>query len=313
MNRFAMLFPGQGSQKIGMLSELAQKYSIIKSTFDEASLVLDYDLWNLVQHGPSEKLNQTCQSQPAILTASVAIWRLWKNFSKKNPDIIAGHSLGEYSALVCAEVLSFTDAIKLVALRGSLMQCAVSKNVGTMSAILGLDSKIIEKICRKLCYEQIVEIASYNAPEQTVISGHKEAVERVNIACKKAGAKRTIELPISVPSHCTLMKSISKELDTAMDGICFSSPTLPIINNVNVKILTHPDAIRQSLIQQLYRPVRWTEIIRYIANQGITFFIEVGPGQILKNLIPYILDNLSCETINNPINLKKMVKRFYFY
>ncbi|AKC60564.1 ACP S-malonyltransferase [Blochmannia endosymbiont of Camponotus (Colobopsis) obliquus] len=303
MTRFGMIFPGQGSQTIGMLKKLAEMYSIVKETFDEASSILQYDLWHLVQKGPVEELNKTCKTQPAILTASVSIWRIWKQQGGKNPQFMAGHSLGEYSALVCAGVIGFLDAVSLVALRGTLMQHVIPVGGAAMAAIIGLDSTIVVNICTQVEQNQVVEVSSFNAPDQVVISGHKAAVERVITICKEIGAKKIFLLPISVPSHCKLMQPVAIQLSKILKKIIFYTPRIPVINNVDADVVHCPVNIRQALVRQLYQPVRWTGILKYLMNQNIKVLLEIGPGNVLTGLTKRNIDSVFVSSINNPSTL----------
>ncbi|MEG2830321.1 MAG: ACP S-malonyltransferase, partial [Edwardsiella sp. (in: enterobacteria)] len=255
MSTFAMVFPGQGSQTVGMLADLAAQYPVVEQTFAEASEALGYDLWSLVQQGPAEELNKTWQTQPALLTASVAIYRVWQQNHGKQPAMMAGHSLGEYSALVCAGVLDFTQAVRLVELRGKLMQQAVPAGTGAMYAIIGLDNDAIAAACAEAAQGQVVAPVNFNSPGQVVIAGEKEAVERAGAACKAAGAKRALPLPVSVPSHCALMKPAADQLAEALKAIDFHAPSCPVINNVDVTAASDADAIRDALVRQLYSPV----------------------------------------------------------
>lgn len=252
MSKFAIVFPGQGSQAVGMLAELAEQFPIVQATFAEASEVLGYDLWALVQNGPVEDLNQTHRTQPALLTASVAIWRVWQEKGGEQPTVLAGHSLGEYSALVCAGVIDFKEAVKLVELRGQLMQEAVPAGVGAMSAIIGLDNDAIAKACADAAEDQVCSPVNFNSPGQVVIAGNKEAVDRANALCKEAGAKRALLLPVSVPSHCELMKPVADKLAVALENMTFNTPTIPVINNADVATETDPAAIKLALVKQLY-------------------------------------------------------------
>ncbi|MEW5287668.1 ACP S-malonyltransferase [Erwinia papayae] len=303
MTQFAMVFPGQGSQATGMLAELAADNPLIEQTFSEASQALGYDLWALVQKGPAEELNKTWQTQPALLAASVAIFRVWQQKGGKAPAILAGHSLGEYSALVCAGVINFCDAIRLVELRGRLMQEAVPAGTGAMQAIIGLDDAAIAKACAESAQGQVVSPVNFNSPGQVVIAGNKEAVERAGAACKAAGAKRALPLPVSVPSHCALMKPAADQLAAALAQLTFNTPTIPVVNNVDVKCETSPDAIRSALVRQLYSPVRWTECVQFMADQGVTSLLEVGPGKVLTGLTKRIVDTLTAAAINDPASL----------
>ncbi len=303
MTEFAMVFPGQGSQTVGMLAELAAQNPLIEATFAEASAALGYDLWQLTQQGPAEELNKTWQTQPALLAASVAIWRVWQRQGGRQPSWLAGHSLGEYSALVCAGVLDFAQAAKLVELRGKLMQEAVPAGVGAMAAIIGLDNGAIAKACAESAQGQVVSPVNFNSPGQVVIAGHKEAVERAGAACKTAGAKRALPLPVSVPSHCALMKPAADRLAQALKDITFSTPAVAVVNNVDVKAETDPDAIRLALVRQLYNPVRWTETVEYLAAQGVDVLLEVGPGKVLTGLTKRIVATVSGAAVNDPASL----------
>ncbi|MDN0110055.1 ACP S-malonyltransferase [Yersinia mollaretii] len=303
MSKFAMVFPGQGSQSLGMLADLAAQFPIVEATFSEASSVLGYDLWQLVQQGPAEELNKTWQTQPALLTASVAIWRVWQHQGGKLPTMMAGHSLGEYSALVCAGVLDFKQAVSLVELRGKLMQEAVPEGTGAMYAIIGLDNESIAKACEESAQGQVVSPVNFNSPGQVVIAGNKEAVERAGAACKAAGAKRALPLPVSVPSHCALMKPAADKLAEALDNIEFQAPVFPIVNNVDVKTEVSPEAIRSALVRQLYNPVRWTESVEFIAAEGVELLLEVGPGKVLTGLTKRIVDTLAAAPVNDVATL----------
>lgn len=307
-----MMFPGQGSQMIGMLKQLAEIYSLVEGTFEEAADVLKYDLWNLVQRGPIEELSKTWRAQPAILAASISIWRIWKQQGGKNPELMAGHSLGEYSALVCSGVINFVDAIQLVELRGRLMQEAVPIGCGAMAAIIGLDDNIVLSACIQEKRDQIVSISSFNASDQVVISGHKEAVQRVMIICKKLGAKKIFLLPISVPSHCELMRSIAIKLANNLNKVNFCVPKIPVVNNVDVYIEQNPIYIRRALIRQLYQPVRWMDILRYLIHQGVDVLLELGPGKILTSLAKRSFDSLFVLSINNPEALSKSITHNYY-
>lgn len=303
MSKFAMVFPGQGSQSLGMLADLAAQFPIVEETFSEASSVLGYDLWQLVQQGPAEELNKTWQTQPALLTASVAIWRVWQHQGGKLPTMMAGHSLGEYSALVCAGVLDFKQAVRLVELRGKLMQEAVPEGTGAMYAIIGLDNESIAKACEESALGQVVSPVNFNSPGQVVIAGNKEAVERAGAACKALGAKRALPLPVSVPSHCTLMKPAADKLAVALEEIEFQAPLFPVVNNVDVKTEVSPEAIRSALVRQLYNPVRWTESVEFMAAEGVELLLEVGPGKVLTGLTKRIVDTLAAAPVNDVATL----------
>lgn len=303
MTKIAVVFPGQGSQTLGMLADLAAAHPVVEETFAEASSALGYDLWQLVQQGPAEELNKTWQTQPALLAASVAIWRVWQQQNGAQPVLMAGHSLGEYSALVCAGVLDFKQAISLVELRGKLMQEAVPAGTGAMYAIIGLDNAAIAKACEESAQGQVVSPVNFNSPGQVVIAGNKEAVERAGAACKEAGAKRALPLPVSVPSHCALMKPAADKLAIALENVTFSAPQYSVVNNVDVKIETSPEAIRSALVRQLYSPVRWTESVEFMAAQGVEQLLEVGPGKVLTGLTKRIVDTLTASAVNDTASL----------
>ncbi|MBK5142426.1 ACP S-malonyltransferase [Budviciaceae bacterium BWR-B9] len=308
MSQFAIVFPGQGSQTVGMLAALAEELPVVQETFAQASEALGYDLWSLVQQGPETELNKTWQTQPALLAASVAIWRVWQQQGGKQPAVLAGHSLGEYSALVCAGVLDFKDAIKLVELRGKLMQDAVPEGTGAMYAIIGLDNDAIAKACEASAQGQVVSPVNFNSPGQVVIAGNKEAVERAGAACKAAGAKRALPLPVSVPSHCALMKPAADKLAEALKSVNFNAPQIAVINNVDVKAEADGEAIRNALVRQLYSPVRWTETVEHMATEQVTFLLEMGPGKVLTGLTKRIVDTLSAAAVNDPASLQSALE-----
>ena len=300
MKKFAMVFPGQGSQTVGMLAELAGDYPIVQETFKQASEVLGYDLWQLVQEGPAEELNKTWQTQPALLTASVAVYRVWQQkYPALKPEVMAGHSLGEYSALVCAGVLDFQDAVKLVELRGKLMQQAVPEGTGAMYAIIGLDNDAIINACKQAEQGEVVSAVNFNSPGQVVIAGAKAAVERAAALCKEAGAKRALPLAVSVPSHCTLMKPAADQLSVSLESITLKAPVVAVLNNVDVKAETDAVAIRNALVRQLYSPVRWTETVEKMAQNGVEVLVEVGPGKVLNGLTKRIVDSLQAVSVND--------------
>lgn len=301
MTRTACVFPGQGSQSVGMLKALADAHSSVVDTFSEASAALGYDLWDLVQHDTDNKLNETHITQPALLTASVAVWRVLRDQGIQ-VDYLAGHSLGEYSALVCGGAMSFTDAVKLVEARGQYMQQAVPAGAGAMYAIIGLDDAIIADICQQtaIATGDVVAPVNFNSPGQVVIAGEKNAAEQAASACKDAGAKRALPLPVSVPSHCELMRPAADKLEDALAEITISMPEINIVNNVDVNIETEPKAIRDALIRQLYCPVQWTRTIEYLAAAGVTRVIEVGPGKVLTGLNKRIDKSLDSLAVNSP-------------
>ncbi|WP_394203466.1 ACP S-malonyltransferase [Shewanella waksmanii] len=299
MEKVAYVFPGQGSQALGMLADLAEQHDIVAQTFAQASEALGYDLWALVQEGPVERLNETDKTQPALLTASVAIWRALEQAGVAKPDVLAGHSLGEYSALVCGGVIDFVDAVKLVELRGQLMQQAVPAGTGAMYAIIGLDNDAIATACTESAQGEVVNPVNFNSPGQVVIAGEKAAVERAADACKAAGAKMAVALPVSVPSHCALMKPAADKLAVALAEIEFKTPAIEIINNVDVASNQDVDAIKDALVRQLYCPVRWSETITTMAGQGVVNIFEVGPGKVLTGLSKRIDRSLKGKAVND--------------
>lgn len=309
MTQFAFVFPGQGSQATGMLSVMAAQYPLIGDTFQQASSALGYDLWALTQQGSEQELNKTWQTQPVLLTASVALWRVWRHQGGTMPALMAGHSLGEYSALVCAGALDFVDGVKLVELRGKLMQQAVPAGEGAMAAIIGLDDQRIMEICQQVAQGQIVSAVNFNSPGQVVIAGHSAAVERAGSACKAAGAKRVLPLSVSVPSHCLLMKPAAEQLAEQLQQVTLLPPVIPVVNNVDVVCASEVDVIRDALVRQLYHPVQWTRTVEFIAAQGITQLYEVGPGKVLTGLSKRIAASLLAQTINEPASLAAALKQ----
>ncbi|MEW8010509.1 MAG: ACP S-malonyltransferase [Candidatus Thiodiazotropha sp.] len=281
---FGIVFPGQGSQSVGMLSELAAAHPIVGQTFAEATDALGYDLWELVQNGPNDALNQTTKTQPAMLAAGVSVWRVWLEQGGAKPQIMAGHSLGEYTALVCADAIEFPDAVRLVAERGRFMQEAVPEGSGGMAAILGLDDDQVKTVCAEAASGDVIEAVNFNSPGQVVIAGHKEAVDRACILAKEAGAKRALPLPVSVPSHCALMKPAAERLAQLLDEVGISQPTVPVIHNASVAVAKDAESIRKQLAAQLYSPVRWVETVQMMATSGISSLFEAGPGKVLAGL-----------------------------
>jgi len=305
--QLAFAFPGQGSQSTGMLSELAIVHPDVISTFAEAADSLGFNLWSLVQNNPDDQLNMTAYTQPALVAASVAIWRVWQAAGGAQPAIMAGHSLGEYSALVCANVLSFSDAVALVADRGKYMQEAVPEGVGAMAAILGLEDEQVVQVCIDAAGSQIVSAANYNANDQVVIAGHKEAVERAIVLAKDAGARRAILLPVSVPSHCALMWGAADRFAERLDQVSFSEAAIPIVQNVDAEPRSSADEIKQALLQQLHQPVRWKESIRKLKTMGVTRIIECGPGKVLTGLIRRIDTDLEVKPVNDSRSLEDAI------
>lgn len=297
--KIAFVFPGQGSQSVGMLQVIASQHPIIQETFTEASEALGYDLWALVQAGPAEKLDHTEYTQPALLTAGVALWRWWLQEHEARPAVMAGHSLGEYTALVCADALPLNKAAPLVALRGRLMQAAVPNGEGAMAAILGLENETVRVFCEEETTDsEIVALANYNTIGQVVVSGHTPSVLRVIDKAKLHGAKRAIRLPVSVPSHCLLMKPAGMRLKEALNDIPFKLPSIPIIHNADMNVHYSIDQIRQALVEQLHQPVRWVDIIRFMALDGVNTILECGPGTVLTGLNKRIVATLDCQSLS---------------
>ena len=305
---FAFVFPGQGSQSVGMMAAYGDS-PVVRATFDEASVALGEDLWTMVAEGPAEKLAMTVNTQPIMLTAGVAAWRLWESLGGKTPAVVAGHSLGEYSALVAAGALKLADAVPLVRLRAAAMQEAVPAGTGAMAAILGLDDDGIAAACAEAAQGEIVEPVNFNAPGQTVIAGHKGAVERACDACKARGAKRAVLLPVSAPFHSSLLKPAADRLAVALSDIAIASPVIPVINNVDVAIETDPARIKDALVRQAAKPVRWVEIIQKMAGMGVATAAECGPGKVLAGLTKRCADGITgvaladAESVNANLSL----------
>jgi len=299
----AFLFPGQGSQFVGMLADLAVQFSVVKETFDEASQALGFDLWQLCSEGPDGVLNKTQNTQPALLAVSVALWRLWLAEGGSKPVVMAGHSLGEYSALTCAGVLDFADAVKLVAERGRLMQAAVPEGEGAMAAVIGLDNKVVGSVCQEAAQGDVVTAVNYNSPGQIVIAGSKVGVDRALVLAKAQGAKRCLLLPVSIPSHCLLMKPAAAELAVVMDGLSFHKPQIPVINNVDVDQPRQAEKIKDALVRQLYHPVCWVESIKKIQVFSVRDMVECGPGKVLSGLNKRIDRDIQSFSIGSPDGL----------
>lgn len=306
-DNLAFVFPGQGSQAVGMLADFANN-EIVQNTFKEASEAIGYDMWQLISEDAEGKLNQTDYTQPALLTASVAMWRLLHAEIGVKPKTVAGHSLGEYSALVCAGVLSLADAVVLVKKRGEFMQASVPAGTGAMYAIIGLADEAILNACEQAAQGEIVSAVNFNSPGQVVIAGHKNAVERAGVLCKDAGAKRALPLPVSVPSHCALMKDAAKKLAVELDNITFSLPKVSVINNVDVAVENSAEAIKSALVRQLYSSVRWTETVQKLAESGVDKIVEVGPGKVLQGLIKRIDKTISSVSVNDEKSLAATVE-----
>ncbi len=309
--KFAVVFPGQGSQSVGMMSDLYDSHAVVKETFTEASDALGFDLWSMIKEGPAEQLNQTHNTQPAMLASGIAVWRTLRQAGIPDPAKLAGHSLGEYSALVAAGAMKFSDAIKLVAERGRLMQEAVPEGEGGMAAILGLEDAQVISICSEAADGQVVEAVNFNSPGQVVIAGNKAAVERAMSLAKDAGAKRALPLPVSAPSHCALMKPAAEKLSASLARISIAAPEFTVIHNVTVSAAQTAGEISSLLAQQLYSPVRWVETIQSFSNEGIELIVEAGPGKVLTGLCKRIdkavtglavFDNASLESVLEKLN-----------
>ncbi|HQT02025.1 MAG TPA: ACP S-malonyltransferase [Thiotrichales bacterium] len=280
----AFVFPGQGSQSVGMLADMATEYALVGETFAEASQALGYDLWQVVANGPAETLNQTSVTQPAMLTAGIALYRILQAAGKADVSFMAGHSLGEYTALTAAGVFSLADAVRLVRARGEYMQSAVPEGVGAMAAILGLTDEQVRSACEQAAQGEVVSAVNFNSPGQVVIAGHKGAVERAMKLCQEAGAKRALPLPVSVPSHCALMQPAADRLAQELAQMTMQTPQVSVVNNVHVAVESDVKAIQAALLAQLYSPVRWVETVQFLKSQGVTRLVEVGPGKVLAGL-----------------------------
>ncbi len=307
----AFVFPGQGSQSVGMLTDLAASYPEVRHTFERASDVLGKDLWSIIANGPEDELNQTHNTQPAMLAAGVAVWEVWCKHSNIRPSWVAGHSLGEYTALVCSEAMSFEDGIKLVAARGRLMQEAVPSGVGAMAAILGLEDHQVVKVCADAAGNEVVAAVNFNSPGQVVIAGNVAAVERAMAAAKEAGAKRAVLLPVSVPSHCALMESAAEKLNEQLQNTVIDMPKMTLIHNVDVAAHSAPEVIRNALKEQLYKPVRWSDSIKFMHDQGVTRFVECGPGKVLIGLNKRIVKDAEHMTIYDPETLNNVLEQLH--
>ncbi len=306
----AFVFPGQGSQKIGMLADLAATYPIVTQTFAEASQVLGYDLWDLVQNGAQEDINLTERTQPLLLTASVAVWRVWQEKNGAKPALVSGHSLGEWSALVCAGVVEFKDAVKLVQQRGKFMQEAVPAGQGAMAAIIGLDDALIIEACKNAEQGEVVSAVNFNSPGQVVIAGSASAVERASALCKEAGAKRALPLPVSAPFHTSLMKPAADRLAEQINATEFKAPQIPVVHNVSAQTETDPQKIKALMIEQIYSAVRWVECVNTISDAGITATVECGPGKVLSGLNKRINSELTALSIEKPEEVDAVLAQF---
>jgi [acyl-carrier-protein] S-malonyltransferase len=304
---YALVFPGQGSQAVGMMQPFADT-KVVRDTFDEASNTLGRDLWQLVADGPAEELNATVNTQPVMLTAGYAVYRAWREAGAIDPVLVAGHSLGEYTALVAAGVIAFQDAVPLVRFRAQAMQEAVPMGTGAMAAILGLDDDAVRAACEEASQGQVVERVNFNAPEQVVIAGHKTAVERGTLAATARGAKRAMMLPVSAPFHSSLLKPAADRLAQRMQGIAFNAPRVPVVNNVDVAVMSDPAQIKNALARQACNPVRWVEVMRYMAAKGVTHVAECGPGKVLCGLMKRIDRNLHGFAITDPLSLQRTLQ-----
>lgn len=304
--KFAFVFPGQGSQSVGMMAAYGDT---VHKTFVEASDALGMDLWEIVVNGPAEALNQTVNTQPAMLTAGMAVWRLWQQQGGAMPSLMAGHSLGEYTALACAGALGFADAVRLVRLRAEAMQSAVPEGVGAMAAVLGLDDDAVRAVCAQAAQGEVLEAVNFNSPGQVVIAGNKSAVDRGCALAKEKGAKRALPLPVSVPSHCALMQPAAEKLAAALAGIEIKAPAVPVLHNADVMAYTDPGAIRDALSRQLYMPVRWVETIQDMGRQGVQLIAECGPGKVLAGLNKRILDTVPTQAITDVATLQDVLAK----
>lgn len=304
---FAFFFPGQGSQSLNMMSGF-DSYAVVKATFDEASAALGQDLWAMMNGEDADVIGQTVNTQPLMLAAGVATYRAYLEAGGKEPAVVAGHSLGEYSALVAAGALQFADAVKLVRLRAELMQSAVPQGVGAMAAVLGLDDEQIKAICAEAAQGEVVEAVNFNSPGQVVIAGNAAAVERAMAAAKEAGAKRALPLPVSVPSHCRLMKPAAEKLAEALKDVAIATPKIRVIHNADVAAYTDADKIKDALVRQLYSPVRWTETVNLLVEEGITESAECGPGKVLAGLAKRINKDAVCTALTNAEQLAAFIE-----
>jgi [acyl-carrier-protein] S-malonyltransferase len=298
--KLAFVFPGQGSQSVGMMSALGAESAVVQQTFDEASQALGFDLWQVVEQGPDTRLNQTEVTQPAMLAAGVATWRVWLAHNGPRPNFMAGHSLGEYSALVCAEAINFLDALKLVVDRGRYMQQAVPAGQGGMAAILGLDDDAVRRLCAQAAQGEVLEAVNFNSPGQVVIAGAAAAVARAVDQSKAAGAKRAIALPVSVPSHCRLMHPAAERMAERLKQVDIQRPQVPVIHNAHVQSESDPQAIRNALVRQIESPVRWVETIQKMAANGVDRLVECGPGKVLTGLNKRIVNTAEVLPVFDP-------------
>jgi len=305
--KLALVFPGQGSQAVGMMQGFADS-KVVRDTFAEASQVLGQDLWQLAAEGPADQLNATVNTQPLMLTAAYAMYRAWQEAGGPAPAVVAGHSLGEYTALVAAGALKFSDALPLVRFRAQAMQEAVPVGTGAMAAILGLDDDAVRAACAEAAQGEVVEAVNFNAPSQVVIAGHKAAVERAAAAAKASGAKRAVMLPVSAPFHSSLLKPAAERLMERMQGVVFNAPQIAVVNNVNVAVVSDPAQIRDALARQACNPVRWVEIVQAFAGMGVSHVIECGPGKVLSGLTKRIADGLQGGAVTDAASLQQQLE-----
>lgn len=306
----AFVFPGQGSQAVGMLADLSAHHAEVAQVFEQASTALGTDLWAIVANDAGKQLDQTEYTQPAMLAAGYAVWQVWCKTTDTRPDWMAGHSLGEYTALVCSEALGFEDAIKLVAARGRLMQQAVPEGTGAMAAILGLEDHVVVNLCAEVAGSEIVAAVNFNSPGQVVIAGHVAAVERAMAAAKKAGAKRALPLPVSVPSHCQLMQPAAEKLAEYLADVPIDTPKITLVHNVDVASHSAPTVIKNALKEQLYQPVRWIDTIKFMHDQGVTCFVECGPGKVLQGLNRRIAKDAAHYALYDSETLTQLLEHF---
>lgn len=308
--KYAVLFPGQGSQSVGMLATLAARYPVVAETFAEAGSALGWDLAGLVGKGPEAELNRTERTQPALLAAGVAVWRAWQTHAPPAPVAMAGHSLGEYAALVAAGSVPFADALKLVELRARLMQEAVPAGSGGMAAVVGLDDAAVEALCASYTGGKVLEPVNYNAPGQVVVAGQSDALQWLESQAKAAGARMVVRLPVSVPSHCSLMKTAALQLAARLTQVPFQPPAVPVLHNLDAGAHPQPVALRNALREQLYKPVRWVQTVQAIAAQGVTLFVECGPGKVLTGLNKRILDRATTTVaLEDPAGMEQALAK----
>lgn len=306
MTKYALVFPGQGSQSRGMMNAYAD-FAVVRETFTEASEILKQDLWQLVEAGSDADLNATVNTQPVMLTAGIAVYRAWQSLKAPVPFMMAGHSLGEYTALVASGALKFTDALPLVRYRAECMQQAVPDGVGGIAAILGLDDALVREVCKEAAQNEVLEAVNYNSPGQIVIAGNRSAVERGMELAKAKGAKRALMLPMSVPSHCSLLKGAAEKLRAYLNNVNIQAPTVPVLHNADVKSYSDAASIKDALVRQLYSPVRWVETIQYFGTQGITHNVECAPGKVLVGLNKRIDTNQQALTLNDGVTLQAVL------